>query len=366
MLMPDHSEMLKAVSERDEHWDGRFVYGVVTTGIYCRPSCSSRTARPENLRFFPDNAAAEEAGYRPCKRCQCGSDKPRQAQMVSLARLIEQRPEEKLSLDTLAARVGLSPSRLQKAFKATFGVSPKAYQDAVRLRQFKQSLKGGGGVTDAIFQSGYGSISRVYGESKRNMGMTPTAYRDGAQGERISYACRDTSLGLLAMGATEKGVCFVQFGDDVESLLTAMREEFPNAAFFESPAASAPELDQWIDELNLHISMGAPKPDVPLDMRGTAFQTKVWNFLQTIPEGQVLSYGTVATRIGHPKAIRAVGTACARNTIGLLVPCHRVLRGDGSLGGYRWGLERKRALLDAERQRSADGENSARSLIPHE
>ena len=277
----------------------------------------------------------------------------RREKIIELARTIEQRADETLPLASLAKEVGLSPSRLQKLFKDTFGVSPKSYQDAARLRQFKASLKQGGGVTDAIFESGYGSVSRVYGEGKRNLGMTPTAYRAGAEGERISYAHRKTSLGLVLMAATDQGVCFVQFGDDREQLVSALQQEFPKATLEASLAQEASELDQWMTALERHIGGTAPSPDVPLDLRGTAFQVSVWRFLRTIPEGEVLSYSEVAERIGKPKAIRAVGTACGKNRIGLLVPCHRVLRGDGQLGGYRWGLERKRQLLEQERQRVA-------------
>ncbi|WP_273427335.1 methylated-DNA--[protein]-cysteine S-methyltransferase [Marinobacter sp.] len=279
------------------------------------------------------------------------SDK-RRAQMIQLARTIEQRADQPLTLASLAEEVGLSPSRLQKVFKDVLGVSPKTYQDAARMRQFKQSLRQGSGVTDAIFESGYGSVSRVYGEGKRSMGMTPTAYRAGAEGERISYAYRNTSLGLVMMAATDQGVCFVQFDDTADSLLDALQREFPKADLSASSAQHAPELDQWIEALDRHIDNAAPKPDIPLDIRGTAFQVKVWNFLQTIPEGSVLSYSDVANGIGKPKATRAVGTACGKNRIGLLVPCHRVLRGDGQLGGYRWGLERKQALLAMESQRN--------------
>lgn len=276
---------------------------------------------------------------------------PRIARLVAVARHIEAHADEPLPLASLAVIAGLSSSRLQKQFKEAFGISPKAYQDAARMRRFKQSLKDGDKVTDAIFASGFGSVSRVYGEATRNIGMQPKAYRAGGAGEVIVYACRATALGLMAMAATDKGVCLVQFGDDEASLITCLEAEFPNAELIASPARDAPELDAWMDALDQHISKGAPKPDLPLDMRGTAFQVKVWQFLLTIQEGDVLSYSQVAEKIDKPKAVRAVGSACGKNRIGVLIPCHRVLRGDGGLGGYRWGLERKRALLDAERNR---------------
>lgn len=366
MPMPSEQEMREAIATRDKSRDGDFFYGVITTGVFCQPSCTSRPAKPENLRFFQSIAAAITAGFRSCKRCQPTDDGPRVTRLVTVARYIEAHADERLTLASLATIAELSPSRLQRIFKAAFGVSPKAYQDAVRMQCFKQllkasskeslkqSLKEGTGVTDAIFSSGFGSISRIYGEATRNIGMTPKAYRAGGAGEIITYACRNTALGLMVMAATDKGVCFVQFGDDEESLVTKLKEEFPRAEMNVSPAQEAPELDAWIDALNQHISQGAARPDLPLDMRGTAFQMQVWQFLLRIREGDVLSYSELAAQIDKPKAVRAVASACAKNRIGVLIPCHRVLRGDGSLGGYRWGLERKRALLDAERERMPD------------
>ncbi|MFN2362440.1 MAG: bifunctional transcriptional activator/DNA repair enzyme AdaA [Marinobacter sp.] len=276
------------------------------------------------------------------------------ARLVEVARHIEAHADEQLTLASLADIAGLSSSRLQRRFKEAFGVSPKAYQDAVRMRRFRQSLKNGDKVTDAIFASGFGSVSRVYGEATRNIGMPPKTYRAGGAGEVIVYACRATALGLMAMAATDRGVCFVQFGDDEASLVSSLTAEFPNAELVASPARHSPELDAWMDALDQHISKGAPRPDLPLDMRGTAFQMKVWQLLLSIREGDVLSYSEVAAKIDKPKAVRAVASACGKNSIGVLIPCHRVLRGDGGLGGYRWGLERKRALLDAERKRRND------------
>nr|WP_067295198.1 bifunctional DNA-binding transcriptional regulator/O6-methylguanine-DNA methyltransferase Ada [Marinobacterium profundum] len=351
MSMPSEEEMQAAIAARDQSLDGHFFYGVITTGVFCQPSCSARAARPENLRFFSSIEAAMLAGFRPCKRCQPADGVARVERLVTVARYIEDHAAERMTLASLAAIAELSPSRLQRIFKAAFGVSPKAYQDAVRMRHFKQSLKEGEGVTDAIFASGFGSLSRVYGEASRNIGMTPKAYRAGGAGEMITYACRNTALGLMAMAATDKGVCFVHFGDDEESLIAKLKDEFPSAELSVSPAQAAPELDAWMQALEQHISQGAPRPDLPLDMRGTAFQMKVWQFLLSIREGDVLSYTELAAHIDKPRAVRAVASACAKNRIGVLIPCHRVLRGDGSLGGYRWGLERKRALLDAERER---------------
>lgn len=349
MPILSEEEMQDAVTARDKSYNGHFFYGVITTGIFCQPSCSSRAANPENLRFFPTITTSMEAGFRPCKRCQPSGDISRAKQLVKLARHIEEHVDEKLTLNSLANIVGLSASRLQRVFKEAFGISPKAYQDAIRMRRFKQSLKEGDGVTEAIFSSGFGSISRVYGEATRNIGMTPKAYRAGGVGEVITYVCRSTALGLLIMAVTVRGVCFVQFGDNEVSLVSQLTAEFPKARLSASSAQNTSELDDWIEALDQHISAGTARPDLPLDMRGTAFQMKVWQFLLSVREGDVLSYGELAKQIDKPKAVRAVASACAANRIGVLIPCHRVIRGDGHLGGYRWGLERKRVLLDQER-----------------
>lgn len=347
-------EMLDAVTTRDQSYDGHFFYGVMTTGIFCQPSCPSRTANPENLRFYPTIKTAMEAGFRPCKRCQPTGDTSRAKQLVQLARHIEAHADEKLTLDGLGKMIDLSASRLQRVFKASFGISPKAYQDAIRMQRFKQSLKGGDGVTEAIFSSGFGSISRVYGETSRNIGMTPKAYRAGGANEIITYACRNTALGLMIMAATARGVCFVQFGDRETTLIAQLAAEFPNATLNLSPTQHAPELDHWMEALDQHMSAGSARPDLPLDIRGTAFQMQVWQFLLSVREGDVLSYSELAKGINRPKAVRAVASACAANRIGVLIPCHRVIRGDGSLGGYRWGLARKRTLLEQERNRKTD------------
>lgn len=354
MAMPTEQEMRSAVLSRDKSTNGSFFYGVITTGIFCQPSCVARHARPENLRFFQSVESAIAADFRPCKRCDPTAGHAVITKLIEIARYIESHSDESLTLTKLAGHVELSPSWLQRKFKEAFSVSPKAYQDAIRMRRFKQSLKEGEGITNAILSSGYGSISRVYGEATRNIGMIPKAYRAGGSGEVITYAFRSTLLGPMMMAATEKGICFVQFGKDKESLIAKLLEEFPKAIFTVSPAQNAPELDAWMNALDKHLSNRAPRPDLPLDLRGTAFQVKVWQFLLSVREGDLISYGELAALIEKPKAVRAVASACAANRIGVLIPCHRVIRGDGSLGGYRWGLERKRALLDAEQVRQTD------------
>jgi AraC family transcriptional regulator, regulatory protein of adaptative response / methylated-DNA-[protein]-cysteine methyltransferase len=351
---PTEAVMRRAVAHRESKFDGAFIYGVVTTGVYCRPSCASRSAKPENLRFFADPAAAEAAGLRPCKRCQPRALHHRTVQLMqAIARFIESRAEEPLSLQQLAEQAHLSPAHLQRTFKAVLGISPKAFHDAARLRLLKTGLKSGMSVLDSIIGAGFQSTSRVYGHAARNLGMTPSAYRASGEGETITYAYRKTALGPLLVAATGRGVCFAQFGANEAALVSQLRGEFSKAQLVVSGMTSSPELDAWIEALERHIGGTAPRPELPLDIRGTAFQVRVWKFLLGVPEGAVVSYGEVATGIGEPKAVRAAASACAANKIAVLIPCHRVLRGDGGLGGYRWGLERKRALLDAERARRA-------------
>jgi len=346
------TEMRMAVARRDPSYDGRFLYAVVSTGVFCRPSCAARSARPENLRFFQgiDNAIA--AGFRPCKRCKPDDPHRDVQRMTELAQYIELHADEQLPLAKLAVRQGLSPAYLQKAFKTVFGVSPKAYQDAARLKKLKGLLKKGDDVTGAIYEAGYGSSSRVYGKAIRSIGMTPKSYRNGGAGEQIAYASRNTALGPLMMAATNRGVCFAMFGDSEAELFEQLASEFPNAELRPSEATDSEPLDQWIAALDAHLSKGVPRPEVPIDLRGTAFQIMVWQFLLGIPEGAVLSYSDVASGISRPDAVRAAASACAKNRIAVLVPCHRILRADGGIGGYRWGEDRKRTLLDAERQRS--------------
>ena len=356
LTVPSGEQMYSAIANRDSSYDGHFYYGVVTTGVFCKPSCAARLANRENIRYFSDPESAVAAGFRPCKRCRPDDLQRDVDELVAIARYIETHADDRLTLASLSAKADLSPSRFQKKFKAAFGVSPKEYQDAARLDSFKNALKDGDNVTGAIFSAGFGSTSRVYGEAARNMGMTPAAYRAGGEGEKICYAYRETALGPMMMAATARGVCFAQFGEGLEALLDQLRSEFPQAELAESAAQNGPELDGWIDSLDEHLGQNAPRPDLPLDLRGTAFQLKVWRFLLSVDDGEVLSYGELAKGIGKPKAVRAAASACGANRVGVLVPCHRVLRGNGELGGYRWGVERKRTLLDMERRnRAASG-----------
>lgn len=275
---------------------------------------------------------------------------------IELARYIAANADEQLTLRTLAARVHLSPSRFQRVFKSIFAVSPKKFQQAARSDRFKALLRAGTDITDAIYTAGYGSSSRIYGQTMHNIGMTPKNYRAGGDGETLSWACRDTALGPILMAATDRGVCFAQFGSDCETLLKQLQTEFPRASIQAYQEQSPQQLDQWIDALDAYIQNKQPRPELPLDLQGTAFQIKVWEFLLRLRDGDVISYAELARGIDRPKAVRAAASACGANRIAVLVPCHRILRGDGGLGGYRWGLERKRALLDAERGRSVKAE----------
>lgn len=341
----------KAVAARDSAQDGRFVYGVVTTGIYCRPSCPSRRPLRQNVRYFATTTAAEAAGLRPCKRCRplTADTDAATARIESLCRYIEEHADQALSLEDLSRRAHLSVFHLQRRFKAVTGLTPRQYVEACRLRALRTQLRDGETVTRAIHDAGFGSASRVYARVASRLGMTPKQYRGGGAGIAISYASDITPLGLLMMGATDRGLCFVQFGSDESVLLAQLRAEYPGAAIAAMDQTMAAEFQRWMQALAAHLAGNQPALHLPLDLRGTAFQMRVWSYLQQIPYGELRSYTEVAEAIGHPRAVRAVASACAANRVALLVPCHRVIRGDGSLGGYKWGLERKRVLIEQER-----------------
>lgn len=288
----------------------------------------------------------------PSKHARMASRAP-SAELISrmqrMASFIEAHAEDALPLSVLAKEAAMSPHHFQRTFTAVVGVSPRQYQAARRLEQFKARLREGDAVLAATFEAGYGSTSRVYEQVTGGIGMTPSAYRAGGAGEQITYAVRDTAFGHLLMAATVRGVCQVEFGDDGDVLVARLHDAFPRAQIVEASESAREPLDAWMDALDAHVMQRAPRPELPLDIRGTAFQIKVWRFLMSVKPGRVVSYGELAEAIGHPDAVRAVGTACGANRIAVLIPCHRALRADGSLGGYRWGLERKRVLLDRER-----------------
>jgi AraC family transcriptional regulator, regulatory protein of adaptative response / methylated-DNA-[protein]-cysteine methyltransferase len=271
-----------------------------------------------------------------------------QSDLLALAEQLVNNPDAPFSLRDTTERFGVSESQVQRRFVKAFGVSPKALQTAARMGKFKSALRAGQSVLTAIVDAGFGSTSRLYGEPERNLGMTPSSYARGAAGEQIFWTCGDTKLGSLLLAATERGICFAQFGERAEILLQQLSAEFPSAVLTESHAKNSKELHHWWLAIEQHLSNQQPIPDLPLDLRGTAFQIKVWRFLQRMRSGTTISYGALAANIDHPKAVRAAASACAANRIAILVPCHRVLRGDGEIGGYRWGVERKRRLLEME------------------
>lgn len=338
------------VQARDATADGEFFYGVRTTGVFCRPSCAARPSRA-NVVFHQTAAEAEAAGFRPCRRCHplaLAIPDPQASLMQDMATQIAARACETLPLARLAAEAGLSPFHFQRVFKAVIGVTPRAYQAAARLRGFKARLRQGADVLGAGLDAGYGSTSRIHEQVTGGLGMTPSAYRAGGAGETIVHAMRPTRLGLLAMAAAARGVCFVEFGESAAALRAALAREFPRARLEPAPDAAEAPLDAWMEALATHLDAGGPHPDLPLELRGTAFQIKVWRFLLRVRRGEVVTYTALAAGVGAPRAVRAAASACAANRLAVLVPCHRALRADGGLGGYRWGLDRKRALLEAE------------------
>ncbi|MGH8171685.1 MAG: bifunctional DNA-binding transcriptional regulator/O6-methylguanine-DNA methyltransferase Ada [Rhodanobacteraceae bacterium] len=341
-----------AVQQRDASKDGTFVYGVRTTGVYCNPSCASRRALRKNVDFYATPAAAKQDGLRACRRCkpdQKAADAAPDARIRKACDLIVQHADQPLTLKQLAAEVGLSPFHLQRRFKAIVGLTPKEFLDAERVRLLKSGLKSGRDVTAAIYDAGFGSSSRVYERADTRLGMTPQQYRRGGRGLAISHATSRTPLGILMIGATDRGICFIQFGANEKELERQLVAEYPEATHAPMPKSQSATFAEWMRALGAYLEGAKAALDLPLDVRGTAFQMRVWRYLQTIPYGDVQSYSEVARGIGKASAVRAVARACATNTIALAIPCHRVIRGNGELGGYRWGLERKRTLIDCER-----------------
>ena len=339
----------QAVQERDVNADSQFVFAVRSTGIYCRPSCPARRPARHQVVFFPTCDAAEQNGFRACRRCH-PREAPAHATMATrVCRLIEAGLEEPLSLTALGDKVGLSPFHLQRVFKRALGVSPRAYADACRFRRFKHQLKRAPSATAAVYAAGYGSSSRAYERTARRLGMTPMRYRRGGEQTRIHYLTAKCALGRMLVAATDKGICFVSFGDNAASLERSLREEFPAADVVSGGA----NLRVWTRSILHHLNGRQPRLDLPLDVRATAFQSRVWAALRSIPYGQTRSYKQIAKAIGRPKAIRAVARACATNPVSVIVPCHRVVRQDGNLAGYRWGLKRKRQLLAKEASKRA-------------
>jgi AraC family transcriptional regulator, regulatory protein of adaptative response / methylated-DNA-[protein]-cysteine methyltransferase len=335
-----------AVQTRDSASDGKFVFAVSSTGVYCRPSCPSKRPRRENVSFFRLSAEAERAGFRECLRCRPRSlaGNPRQELIKSVCRYIEQHLDEPITLAQLGTQFRQSPFHLQRTFKAVLGVTPKQYADSCRMRGFRQKLKAGHSVTRAMHEAGYSSSSRLYSRTASQLGMEPAKYRRGAVAAPIRYTCAGSALGRILIAATDKGICSIQFADSDEELEQGLKQEFPFAIRRRDDGGLAALTQRLIN----HMRGTEIANDLPLDIQATAFQRRVWTYLQSIAFGQTRSYSEVANAICHPSAVRAVAHACAMNPVAIAIPCHRIVRSNGDLAGYRWGLERKRALLEIE------------------
>ena len=342
------------VLDRDGGADGAFVYGVTSTRIYCRPSCPARKPAPERVRFFAVPEAAEQAGFRACRRCRPRQAKPADARLDAVSRAcraIEAAGTADGDIPTLARlgrETGLSPDHLQRLFKTLVGISPRKYGEALRVKRLKAGLKQGGGVAPALYGAGYGSSSRLYEKAPAHLGMTPASYARGGRGAEISFAtagCPPSLGGRILLAATEKGVCMVALGDNDGKLEDNLRGEFPAAGIRRGGGALESHLGAVLD----HLSGKLPHLDLPLDVRATAFQWRVWECLRDIPKGETRSYKDIAAALGKPGAARAVGRACATNPVAIVIPCHRAVSADGKLNGYRWGIGRKKKLLARER-----------------
>jgi AraC family transcriptional regulator of adaptative response/methylated-DNA-[protein]-cysteine methyltransferase len=337
---------------RDRNADGLFWYSVVTTGVYCRPSCPSRTANPKNVRFHDTLSAAKAAGFRPCKRCNPDGDSAvdeNTAIVARTCRMIEQSDEEP-SLDDLAAAAGRSPSHFHRLFKSVTGLTPKEYAAAHRAAKVREKLQSGGSVTEAIYAAGFNSSSRFYEKSSKMLGMLPTHYRSGGANEELHFAVGECSLGSILVASSKKGVVSILLGDDPDELVRDLQDRFPKARLI----GSDKDYETVVARAVGFVEAPGIGLDLPLDVRGTAFQQRVWRALQEIPVGQTVSYAEIARRINAPKSTRGVAAACAANNIAVAIPCHRVVRKDGSLSGYAWGVQRKKALVDREKAQTGD------------
>lgn len=340
-----HEEFWQAVVDRNSNFDGKFFYAVRSTGIYCRPTCPSRRPHPQHVKFFTSGLAAEQAGFRPCRRCQPQQDQQTlQTKIIAICRYLENHHEQIPSLAELAQEFSLSPSYLQRVFKQVMGVSPFQYGNNLRSDRLKHQLQQGQEITTALYSVGYGSSSRLYEQSTKILGMTPATYRQFGKGEVIRYAIASSPLGLMLVAATAKGLCRLCLGDDRQELTTLLQQEFAQAELQNADI----QLQDWIQSLIDYLSGKLPLPNLPCDLQATAFQSQVWQALRTIPLGTTVSYSDMAIAINNPKAVRAVASACGANPVALVIPCHRVVRQNGELGGYHWGIDRKKALLNLE------------------
>jgi AraC family transcriptional regulator, regulatory protein of adaptative response / methylated-DNA-[protein]-cysteine methyltransferase len=346
-----HHEMpaiyLNAIEQRDKTFDGRFIYAVKSTKIYCRPSCSSRKPKAENLELFNLPELARQAGYRACKRCHPDEAKiidPQLERIQAICHYLE-RHVEAISLESLSKAFSLSPSHLQRTFTNIVGVSPLAYAEAYRMNKIKVALQSGDDISGAVYDAGYESASRLYSKAKGELGMTPKTYKQKGQDTLIRYTVTTSPLGQLLIAATDKGICAVRLADTEEELEATLKKEFSNADISRDDAA----LKSYVGNILANLDGKLPHLDLPLDVKATAFQKRVWQELQKIPYSETRSYGEVAKAIGQLSAVRAVAKACASNSVGIVIPCHRVIGANGALSGYRWGMERKKRLLERER-----------------
>lgn len=335
-----------ALADRDARADGAFVYAVRTTGVYCRPSCAARRPKPENVTFHATCAEAEAAGFRPCRRCRPGepSRTERHAGAVARACRLIEAAETPPSLVALAEAVGLSPFHFHRVFRQATGITPRAYAAARRADRVAAGLRQAASVTEAIYEAGYAAPSRFYAEAAGRLGMSPSAYRRGGLGARIRFALAECALGAVLVAASERGVCAILLGDEPDALARDLRARFPGAALIDGDAAFA----GWVAQVVALVEAPGHGLDLPLDIGGTAFQQRVWTALRAIPPGRTATYAEIARAIGAPAAVRAVALACGANRLAVAIPCHRVVRSDGALSGYRWGVARKRALLARE------------------
>ena len=349
-LLADEERCWNALLARDATVDGLVFFGVRSTGIYCRPICPARKPRREHVAFFGSAAEAERAGFRPCLRCrprETGRD-PYLELVARVCRYLDEHGEETVTLAEIGEHAGCSPHHLQRVFKEKTGISPRQYAAARRVERLKSELKSGADVTRATYAAGYGSSSRLYEGAAAELGMTPATYRRGGDGVAIDYSVAATPLGWLLVARTEKGICAVRLGDDPTDLENGLGAEHPRSRIARDDAALQPVVDQIVKS----VTGNAPHLDLPLDIQATSFQRRVWEALCAIPRGEIRTYGQIAAAIGQPEAVRAVGRAFGANPVALAIPCHRVVAADGGLGGYRWGVERKRQLLEAERRPS--------------
>src|SRR5450432_905559 len=334
----------QATLQRDRRADGAFVFAVRSTHIYCRPSCPARRPLRQNTLFFRTPVEAEHRGFRPCRRCRPQEQQLAAALVTQAARVLANSAEDNLRLESVAAQLKVSSAKLRRAFHSMAGLSPREFAVAARMERFKKMLRSGQSITEALYSCGFGSPSRIYEKTNSHLGMTPAAYKKGAPGMHIDYSITKSSLGHVLVAATERGISAIYLGENDKQLVLELRAEYPKAEVSQNPTGHG----TWLREILKRIEGDKPSVELPLDVQATAFQRRVWQELQKIPLGSTRTYTQVARALGKPNSVRAVARACATNPVSLVVPCHRVIRADGHLAGYRWGLKRKQELLQRE------------------